>query len=170
MCFRRKHNVGARAELDQADALTASNVLANLLCKHNPARNQPGNLLEDDLLPFAFHRHHVLLVFVGAGWPHGVEELALAVFGTAHNTADRGAVYVNIKHIQKNTDPGVGHAIDGAYANVGHFAISRGNQCPRFRRNNTIRIAKKPHHERCHQQRDSSQPEVEISNHGCHEQ
>ena len=71
-----QQNIHARAEFDQANALSAFHSIADLLGEDDPARQKTGNLLEDHGLAIAFDGHHILLVLLGRRRIHGVDELS----------------------------------------------------------------------------------------------
>src|SRR5579863_886766 len=67
-----KENIHPRAELDQANALSAFHPVAKLFAEDDPARQKASNLLEDDGLTIAFDRYHIVLVLFGRSRIHGI--------------------------------------------------------------------------------------------------
>ncbi len=60
--MRSKQDVDARSELDQADTLAALKAVSNFRVEHDAARQQAGDLFEDDFLAVAFNGDDVLLI------------------------------------------------------------------------------------------------------------
>ena len=62
-----EQHIHAGAELDQADAFSAGHSVPHSFVEHNPSSQQPGDLLKDHRLPFAFDSDHVLFILVRRG-------------------------------------------------------------------------------------------------------
>src|ERR1700726_1048609 len=63
--FGAEDHVDARAKLDQTDALADPHLVSGVLAEHNTARDEAGNLLEDDASAIAIYGDHVLLILAG---------------------------------------------------------------------------------------------------------
>ncbi len=142
-----QQDIDARSEFDQSHALAAIQTISQLGREHDSPRQQPRNLLEDDLLAVALHSHNILLIFLGGDAVHGVQILAPLVANIANYSCDRGTVYMHIKNVEKNADPHLPLVSDGHDRNVGDFAVTGGNDCSSVLWNLPLGITKEPEKE-----------------------
>src|SRR5262245_16618316 len=84
-----EERIHTRAELDQPDALPGFYMVARLFGKDDAARDQPGDLLEDDARSIALHGHDVLLVIGGADFLAGDQKLPGLIAYAGDGAPDR---------------------------------------------------------------------------------
>ena len=60
-----EQDIDARSELDQPHTLAALQPVSNLRVEHDSSRQQPRNLLENDLLTVTFYSDNILFIFLG---------------------------------------------------------------------------------------------------------
>src|SRR5450759_2441340 len=75
--FRAQLDVHSRAEFDHADAVAGGDSVAHLLVEDDAARDQAGDLLEDDPRAVAFDGDGILFVLRGSLLFAGHQELSL---------------------------------------------------------------------------------------------
>ena len=119
------HGLGLRAMIDGGTIDASLDVVANLLIKDNPTRQQTGNLLENDSLTFAFNSHYILLVLLGRSGIHSVNKLPLLVSNLAYDARNRRAVYMHVKYIQENADAQPRRAILSYRHHGSDFSVRR---------------------------------------------
>ena len=142
--IRVEDDVDARPEFDQADALAARDAVADFQVEHDAARDQAGDLLENYGAAFAFYGHDVLLVLVGAGGAHGVQEFSTLIAYIADDARDGRAIDVDVEDVQKNADAGALGSPDFDDGYVGDFAVARGDDGAGNVWDLALRITKKP--------------------------
>src|ERR1017187_4489706 len=122
--FGTEQDVDARAEFDEADALTGGDSIAGLLAENDTAGDQAGDLLEDHRGAVALNGDDVLLIGLRALFTAGDVEASLLVADVADGAGDGRAVDVDIEDIQKDADAQERGALR-LYGN--HFAVGRRN-------------------------------------------
>src|SRR5579862_8855200 len=143
--IRVEDYVHARPKFYQSNALAALNVIADFQAEHDTARDEAGNLLESYGAAFAFYGHDVLLVLVGAGGAHGVQEFSTLIAYFADDAPDGTTIDVDIENIQKNADAGALGSLYSDCANISDFAVARGDNCAGNVRDLALWITKEPH-------------------------
>src|SRR6185503_267537 len=81
----------------------------------------------------------------------------MLVAGITNSAGDGGAIHVNIKHIEKNTDSRALDAVVQNWGNRGYFSVSRGNNRPGFAGYHSVGIAEEPQ-EKSRQQESGRRP------------
>src|SRR5476651_87478 len=120
---QRENHVSPRAELDQAHTLSPRESVAGLEIKNDAPRDQAGNLLEHHCHAFAFHSDDVLLIGFSRGGIHGVTKFTALVNHFLDHAGNGRAIYMNVKDIQENADPGTRLTIHLCGRNVRDFAV-----------------------------------------------
>ena len=133
-------NIGSRSEFDEADSLAPLHRVSDLFREHDPAGQNPGNLLHDQGVSFSFEGDDVLLVRLGAGGIHGVEEFSGLIVGAANHAGHRRAVDVNIEHTEKNADAFPLLPLDHDGRDIGDFAVGGRDNRARVRGNHPFGI------------------------------
>ena len=154
---RRNDNIDSGAELDQSHALPTLDRLPFIAAKDDAPRKEPGNLLEGDFIPrvraLAAHGDCVLLVALGRGGVHGIEELAFLIAHAAQDAADGGAVHMDIKNTEEDADP-LPRTFGGRDGSgFGNQAVAGRNNQAVAGRNCALRIAEEPEEKRSQQDR-----------------
>src|SRR5208283_2364531 len=151
-----EQHVYARAELDQSHALASLQAITHFRMENDAARQQSGDLLEDDHLSIAFHRDYILLVLLGRCRIHGIQIFAALVADLAHNSCDRRPVHVHIENAEEDTDADLLLAVQSHSCDLRDFAISRRYNGACGIRNSALRVAKEPQKKDGQQQRRQS--------------
>src|SRR5579872_1050319 len=104
--LRPEKNVDPGAKLDQPHALALLHVVSGVLIKHDPSRNQSGNLGERDARAFALHGNEVLLVLGARLLLARDQEMTRLIPHFGDLALNRRPVHMNIEDVQKDTDTG----------------------------------------------------------------
>src|SRR5579864_2760960 len=141
---RLEQHVGAGSEFDHSHPLATLHAIADFFAEDNAAREQPGDLLEDDGVTLPLECDRVLLVAFGAGWVHGIQEFALLIMRRSNHPSCRRAIHVHVKNVQENADALNTMSIYRDHRDVGHFSIRGRNDSARIGRYAALGIAEKP--------------------------
>src|SRR5262249_20969457 len=143
----RYQHIGARTELDHANALAGLKLVAGFEPADNAAGNGPGDLF-DAHGPAAgfFQINPELPVLDGAVRIAGIEKRAGEIANTDHACAARTAVDVDVEDGQKDADAqgsAAGEVRFGDFFDMGDLAVRRANQGGWIIRDGPFRIAEK---------------------------
>src|SRR4051794_24216185 len=106
--LRSKEHIDSGAEFDVPNTFTCGDDVSRLLVTYNPSRYQTCNLPANDPASRPFHHQRILLVLHRGFLMARHEELTFSVEDFRDSPRDGRPVYVNIKYVQENADPGFG--------------------------------------------------------------
>src|ERR1700751_4394162 len=99
-----QYQVAARAELDEANALSPLKNIALFRPEDDAAGQQSGDQLEGDEATVALHCHHALLIALGGCGIHRVQIFAFFVLNAANGPTDGRTIDVDVEDIQEDAE------------------------------------------------------------------
>lgn len=102
--LRRYEDLHAGPELDYSQALTRLYVIASLYAADNPARQDPGDLLDEDLIAPVLDTNQVVLINLRSLLSERLQEFAWYVAAQKYFSGHGSAIDVHIRKRHENSD------------------------------------------------------------------